>query len=208
MTKLLCCTCSYHTHTGIVYVSRIPPHMVCIACLCPAHTQHIQQATDTSSHNTETRQAAASSRTAWHRQPCVLCTRRCVLAYYSVQGVLHCSRGYYTSGGTHPQPTNPLNSPDTAARAKRKRSKKGDTGKRFTEGWVEFEDKRVAKHVAEMLNGTTMGGKKRGAYHFDLWNIKYLKRFKWDHLTEEIGRCWGRLYRFCVKGMCAVLCSD
>lgn len=31
-------------------------------------------------------------------------------------------------------------------RAKRKRHK-GNTGKNFTEGWVEFEDKRVAKQV-------------------------------------------------------------
>ena len=32
-------------------------------------------------------------------------------------------------------------------RAKRKRHK-GNTGKNFTEGWVEFEDMRVAKQVA------------------------------------------------------------
>ena len=31
-------------------------------------------------------------------------------------------------------------------RTKRKRHK-GNTGKNFTEGWVEFEDKRVAKTV-------------------------------------------------------------
>lgn len=30
---------------------------------------------------------------------------------------------------------------------------------------------------------------KRSAYHYDLWNMKYLKRFKWDNLTEEIGTC-------------------
>ena len=33
-------------------------------------------------------------------------------------------------------------------RAKRKRHK-GNTGKNFTEGWVEFEDKRVAKQVGQ-----------------------------------------------------------
>ena len=42
-------------------------------------------------------------------------------------------------------------------------------GKNFTEGWVEFEDKRVAKRVAEQLNGQPIGGKKRSAYYFDLW---------------------------------------
>jgi ESF2/ABP1 family protein len=60
------------------------------------------------------------------------------------------------------------------------------TGKNFTEGWIEFEDKAVAKQVAAALNGQPIGGKKRSAYHFDLWNLKYLPKFKWDHLTEEI----------------------
>lgn len=70
-------------------------------------------------------------------------------------------------------------------RQKRKRHK-GNTGKNFTEGWVEFEDKRVAKQVAGMLNGQPMGGKRRSAYHFDLWCLKYLPKFKWETLTEEI----------------------
>jgi hypothetical protein len=30
---------------------------------------------------------------------------------------------------------------------------------------------------------------KRSAYHYELWNIKYLHKFKWDNLTEEIGMC-------------------
>ena len=37
-----------------------------------------------------------------------------------------------------------------------------------------------------MLNGQQMGGKRRSAHYFDLWNIKYLPKFKWDHLTEEV----------------------
>jgi ESF2/ABP1 family protein len=37
-----------------------------------------------------------------------------------------------------------------------------------------------------MLNGQQMGGKRRSAHYFDLWTIKYLPKFKWDHLTEEI----------------------
>ena len=61
------------------------------------------------------------------------------------------------------------------------------SGKNFTEGWIEFEDKRVAKQTAQMLNGQPMGGKRRSAYHYDLWCLKYLSKFKWDHLTEEIG---------------------
>jgi ESF2/ABP1 family protein len=31
-----------------------------------------------------------------------------------------------------------------------------------------------------------VGGKKGGWYHDDVWNIKYLKGFKWHHLTEQI----------------------
>ncbi|EIE24653.1 hypothetical protein COCSUDRAFT_14459, partial [Coccomyxa subellipsoidea C-169] len=74
---------------------------------------------------------------------------------------------------------------DAAARKRRKKMGK-NTGKNFSEGWVEFEDKQVAKQVASMLNGNPMGGKRRSAYHYDLWCLKYLSKFKWDHLSEEI----------------------
>lgn len=74
---------------------------------------------------------------------------------------------------------------DPALRRKRKQQG-GNSGKNFTEGWVEFEDKAQAKQVAAMLNGQQMGGKRRSAYFYDLWCIKYLPKFKWDHLTEEI----------------------
>ncbi|KAJ9628058.1 RNA-binding ATPase activator esf2 [Taxawa tesnikishii (nom. ined.)] len=43
-----------------------------------------------------------------------------------------------------------------------------------------------AKIVAETLNGNIVGGKKGNFYHDDVWNIKYLKGFKWHHLTEQI----------------------
>eukprot|EP00250_Pteridium_aquilinum_P007810 c17456_g1_i1 orf=115-900(+) len=74
---------------------------------------------------------------------------------------------------------------DPAVRLRRKMAGK-NSGKNFTEGWVEFADKREAKKVAKMLNGEPMGGKKRSAYYYDLWNMKYLRKFKWDSLTEEI----------------------
>ncbi|KAI8533563.1 hypothetical protein RHMOL_Rhmol10G0020400 [Rhododendron molle] len=53
-------------------------------------------------------------------------------------------------------------------------------------GWVEFSRKSVAKRVAKMLNGEQIGGKKRSIFFYDLWNIKYLSKFKWEDLTEEI----------------------
>ena len=58
--------------------------------------------------------------------------------------------------------------------------------KRFTEGWVEFEDKNDAKRVALALNGQPVGGRPRSCHRHDLWCLKYLKGFKWDDLTEEI----------------------
>eukprot|EP00180_Rhodochaete_pulchella_P004572 Plantae.Rhodophyta-Rhodochaete_pulchella.ctg88139.p1 GENE.Plantae.Rhodophyta-Rhodochaete_pulchella.ctg88139~~Plantae.Rhodophyta-Rhodochaete_pulchella.ctg88139.p1 ORF type:complete len:181 (-),score=39.40 Plantae.Rhodophyta-Rhodochaete_pulchella.ctg88139:44-535(-) len=47
-------------------------------------------------------------------------------------------------------------------------------------------DERVAKAVARSLNATPIGGKKSEYYRDDMWNIKYLKHFKWSHLTEKI----------------------
>eukprot|EP00850_Spirogloea_muscicola_P021586 SM000255S08765 [mRNA] locus=s255:27806:28819:+ [translate_table: standard] len=44
-----------------------------------------------------------------------------------------------------------------------------------------------------------MGGKRRSAYHDDLWNIKYLQKFKWDELTEEIGLGTLAAYRNAVR---------
>lgn len=74
---------------------------------------------------------------------------------------------------------------DALARKNRKQHG-GNSGKNFTEGWVEFEDKADAKRVAAMLNGQPIGGKRRSAHYYDLWCLKYLPKFKWDNLTEEI----------------------
>lgn len=41
---------------------------------------------------------------------------------------------------------------------RKKRKKHGGSGRKlFTEGWIEFKDKRVAKAVALSLNNTTIG---------------------------------------------------
>ncbi|GLC38253.1 hypothetical protein PLESTB_000940800 [Pleodorina starrii] len=76
--------------------------------------------------------------------------------------------------------------PEDPALRRMRKKKGGNSGKNFTEGWVEFEDKRRAKRAALALNGQPIGGSKRSAYHYDLWTIKYLPKFKWDTLTEEI----------------------
>jgi ESF2/ABP1 family protein len=44
---------------------------------------------------------------------------------------------------------------------------------------VEFSDKSVAKNVAASLNLTPISRKKGDYYHDDLWNLKYLKGFKY-----------------------------
>ncbi|KAK9704628.1 RNA-binding ATPase activator esf2 [Basidiobolus ranarum] len=62
----------------------------------------------------------------------------------------------------------------------------GNKKKKFTEGWAEFKDKKFAKIAAFSLNGNIIGGKKGSYYYDDIWNIKYLPKFKWNHLTERI----------------------
>ncbi|KAH8105482.1 hypothetical protein BXZ70DRAFT_886933 [Cristinia sonorae] len=56
----------------------------------------------------------------------------------------------------------------------------------FTEGWVEFKEKKVARSVAEMLNAQPIGGKKGTRWRDDIWTMKYLPKFKWNMLTEQI----------------------
>uniref|UniRef100_A0A8D0E1L5 Activator of basal transcription 1 n=1 Tax=Salvator merianae TaxID=96440 RepID=A0A8D0E1L5_SALMN len=69
---------------------------------------------------------------------------------------------------------------------RKKKKKAGSNAKNFTEGWVEFRDKRVAKLVAASLHNTPMGVRKKSQFHYDLWNMKYLHRFKWTHLSERL----------------------
>ncbi|XP_030590661.1 activator of basal transcription 1 [Archocentrus centrarchus] len=69
----------------------------------------------------------------------------------------------------------------------RKRKKKAGLRRcDFTEGWVEFRDKRVAKKVAASLHNTPMGTRKRQRFSSDLWCMKYLHRFQWIHLSERL----------------------
>lgn len=73
---------------------------------------------------------------------------------------------------------------DTATKAKGKKTK----FHRYTEGWIEFKKKKIAKRVALMLNGQQVGGKRRSIYYDCIWSIKYLHRFKWHHLREQIAQ--------------------
>lgn len=72
---------------------------------------------------------------------------------------------------------------------KRRRKEMGKNavgGKRYKEGWVEFEDKAVAKKVGMSLNNTPITNHKRNVHYGDMWSIKYVSKFKWAHLTEKV----------------------
>jgi ESF2/ABP1 family protein len=77
--------------------------------------------------------------------------------------------------------------PESTEEYTRRTKAGGSKRKRFTEGWIEFEDKRVAKRVAENLNAERIGQKKGDFLYDDLWCLKYLPKFKWHHLNEQIG---------------------
>ena len=76
---------------------------------------------------------------------------------------------------------------EQSLRAKRVKSG-GNKKKSYTEGWVEFADKKRALRISRTLNNTPMAtpGKRRSFYANDLWNIKYLHKFKWSNLTEKV----------------------
>lgn len=67
-----------------------------------------------------------------------------------------------------------------------KKSKKKKIAKKFTEGWVEFERKSVAKKVAQLLNNQQVSTRKNSKQYDSIWNIKYLSGFKWTHLHERL----------------------
>jgi len=77
--------------------------------------------------------------------------------------------------------------PESSATHSRRVKSGGSGKKQYIEGWVEFEDKGVAKKVATMLNAQRIATKKGDFLYDDLWCMKYLPKFKWHHLTEQIG---------------------
>jgi ESF2/ABP1 family protein len=56
----------------------------------------------------------------------------------------------------------------------------------YTEGWIEFPSRRVARLCADTLNANIIGGRKGGYYHDDLWNMKYLKGMRWEELMAGV----------------------
>ena len=58
----------------------------------------------------------------------------------------------------------------------KKKSQKKSYNCRYAEGWVEFKKKRVAKTVAQVLNGKQIGGKRKNKFYDQIWSIKYLHK--------------------------------
>ena len=71
--------------------------------------------------------------------------------------------------------------PDTTKVAKSKKKQN------YKEGWIEFTDKIMAKLCEYEFNGKILGGKKRNnKFREEIWNLKYLHKFKWNHLMEKL----------------------
>lgn len=70
--------------------------------------------------------------------------------------------------------------------ARKRRTRGGGSSKiKYTEGWIEFADRKIAKAVANSLNNVPVGGHRRNFHHDTLWMLKYLPGFEWSHLTEK-----------------------
>ena len=73
---------------------------------------------------------------------------------------------------------------------RKKRRKAGGSGcKRYTEGWVEFESKKIAKRVGETLNMTRVTNHKRSVHYDDLWNVK-VSTTSWYMCDDLLQVCW------------------
>ncbi|KAK4538682.1 hypothetical protein CDCA_CDCA19G4707 [Cyanidium caldarium] len=77
--------------------------------------------------------------------------------------------------------------PESEAARKERVQRGGSRRKRFTEGWVEFADRRAARRAAALLQGTAMDARnKRSRFHADLWCLRYVPGLQWHHLTDEL----------------------
>ncbi|KAH8803104.1 hypothetical protein F5884DRAFT_683808 [Xylogone sp. PMI_703] len=88
------------------------------------------------------------------------------------------------------EPWGPINRiflmPEDPASYSRRVRNGGNKRRLYVESWIEFVDKSHAKRAVELLNAKIIGGKKGTYYHDDVWNLRYLKGFKWHNLTEQI----------------------
>ncbi|ORM39765.1 Pre-rRNA-processing protein esf2 [Babesia sp. Xinjiang] len=77
--------------------------------------------------------------------------------------------------------------PETLTDYKTRVKHGGNKKLKFVHGWIEFMDKSIAKKVALHLNGQPVGDKKRhNFWRDDLWNLKYLPRYKFRDVMEYL----------------------
>lgn len=75
--------------------------------------------------------------------------------------------------------------PEDEIEWKKRKKNGGNRDRKYIDGWIEFANKKIARRVAESLNGTPIGGKKRhNFWREDIWALRYLPKFKWHNLSE------------------------
>ncbi|XP_035772976.1 activator of basal transcription 1-like [Anopheles albimanus] len=69
----------------------------------------------------------------------------------------------------------------------RKRTAKGKRAMlQYTEAWVEFAQRRVAKAVVQQLNAKPISTSRKSVFCDILWSMKYLPHFQWMQLSERL----------------------
>ncbi|EDX17856.1 pre-rRNA-processing protein esf2 [Drosophila simulans] len=56
----------------------------------------------------------------------------------------------------------------------------------FTEAWVQFNSKCVAKQIVPLLNNKQISTHKNSKFYDSLWSMKYLPQFKWPRPTDLV----------------------
>ncbi|XP_049533163.1 activator of basal transcription 1 [Anopheles darlingi] len=69
----------------------------------------------------------------------------------------------------------------------RKRTAKGKRAMlQYTEAWVEFARRRIAKAVVQLLNAKPISTSRKSVFCDILWSMKYLPHFQWMQLSERL----------------------
>uniref|UniRef100_A0A2M3ZJ22 Activator of basal transcription 1 n=1 Tax=Anopheles braziliensis TaxID=58242 RepID=A0A2M3ZJ22_9DIPT len=69
----------------------------------------------------------------------------------------------------------------------RKRTAKGKRAMlQYTEAWVEFSRRRIAKAVVQQLNAKPISTSRKSVFCDILWSMKYLPHFQWMQLSERL----------------------
>jgi len=71
------------------------------------------------------------------------------------------------------------------------RKTKGSSLELLKEGWIEYEDKKIAKKVVLSFQGQELGPIRKGyIYSSLLWDIRYLSKVTWSMIETAMGEKW------------------